>query len=124
MKISVIIPVYNVESFLPQCLDSVVNQSYRDIEIICVEDCSTDSSMQILRDYAQNDNRIKIIQNTKNLGLGLARNVGLEYATGEYIHFLDSDDWIEAGSYELLADKLGRIQPPDMLFFRYNTFNQ
>ena len=92
-EISVIIPVYNVESYLRQCLDSVVNQTFEDIEIICVDDGSTDGSLDILNKYASSDNRFKIISQP-NQGLGTARNNGLKLACGNYIYFLDSDDYI------------------------------
>ncbi|WP_225369762.1 glycosyltransferase family 2 protein [Methanobrevibacter arboriphilus] len=85
-KISVIIPVYNVEKYLEQCLDSVINQSLEDIEVICINDGSTDNSLEILDEYAKKDNRIKII-NKKNEGLGVARNIGMDYAKGKYIIF-------------------------------------
>ena len=91
-KISVIIPVYNVEKYLNRCLDSIVNQTLKDIEIICVNDGSTDNSLQILNEYASKDSRIKIIDK-KNEGLGYTRKVGLDNATGEYILFCDSDDY-------------------------------
>lgn len=94
-RISVIIPVYNVEKYLAQCLDSVINQTYKNLEIVCVNDGSTDGSLQILEQYAKRDNRIKIISQ-KNAGLNGARNTGLRNATGMYITFLDSDDWIDA----------------------------
>ena len=90
-KISVIIPVYNVEKYLSECLDSVVNQTLKDIEIICVNDGSTDSSLKILKEYASKDSRIKIIDK-ENEGQGYARKVGLKMASGKYILFLDSDD--------------------------------
>ena len=77
-KISIIIPIYNVEKYLRQCLDSIINQTLEEIEIICVNDGSTDNSLQILEEYAQKDKRIKII-NKKNAGLGAARNTGMEY---------------------------------------------
>lgn len=93
--VSAIIPIYNVEKYLVKCLDSVVNQTLRDIEIICVNDCSPDNCLEILKEYAQNDKRIKIINREKNGGLSAARNSGLDVATGEYIYFLDSDDWID-----------------------------
>ena len=93
-KISVIIPVYNVEKYLRQCLDSVIKQSLPDIEIICIDDGSTDNSLQICNEYAINDSRINVIHQ-KNSGLGCARNSGLKNANGEYILFVDSDDWIE-----------------------------
>ena len=98
-KISIIIPIYNVEKYLSQCLDSVINQTYKDIEIICVNDGSTDNSLNILNEYAQRDNRIKIV-NKDNGGLSSARNKGLEFATGDLIYFLDSDDYIECDLIE------------------------
>lgn len=100
-KVSVIIPVYNVEQYLERCLDSVVNQTLKDIEIIIVNDGSTDSSLKICDKYALQDQRIKIITR-KNGGLAAARNTGLEHATGEYIGFVDSDDWIDSDYYEKL----------------------
>ena len=91
IKTSIIIPVYNVEKYLPKCLDSCINQTLQDIEIICVNDESPDNCAQILEDYAQKDNRI-VVLNQKNSGQGSARNRGLEIAKGKYIQFLDSDD--------------------------------
>ncbi len=98
-KVSVIIPVYNVEQYLRECLDSVVNQTLKDIEIICVDDGSTDSSLEILKEYAQKDRRFTIIIQ-KNLHAGVARNAGLSQAKGEYLSFLDSDDWFELNMLE------------------------
>lgn len=93
-KISVIVPVYNVSKYLEICLDSILNQTYTNLEIICVNDGSTDGSLNILKKYAKKDERIKII-NKKNGGLSSARNAGLEVATGDYVSFVDSDDWID-----------------------------
>ena len=101
-KISVIIPVYNEEEYCNECIDSVINQSYKNLEIICINDKSTDNSLKILEDYAQKDSRITIINNQENKGLGFSRNVGLEYATGDYIFFIDSDDSILENTLELL----------------------
>ena len=100
-KISVIVPVYNVEKFLPQCLDSILAQTLTDLEIICVNDGSPDNSLKILEEYAKKDKRIVII-NQKNAGLSSARNTGIKAATGEYIGFVDSDDWIEPDFYQNL----------------------
>lgn len=100
-KVSVIIPVYNVEEYLRQCLDSVVNQTLKEIEIICVDDGSTDSSLEILKEYANKDKRITVIKQ-ENLHAGVARNAGLVVAKGEYVHFLDSDDWVDFCTYEEL----------------------
>ena len=92
--ISVIIPIYNSEKYLSECLNSVVNQTLHDIEIICVNDGSTDSSLEILEDYQSKDKRIKIINQEHN-NAGSARNKGLEIARGEYLSFLDSDDYFD-----------------------------
>lgn len=100
-QISVIIPVFNVEKFLPQCLDSVTGQTFADIEIICIDDGSTDKSPEILSRYADRDPRIRIISRT-NGGLSAARNAGLKIARGKYIFFIDSDDWIEPNTLEKL----------------------
>ena len=94
IKVSVIIPIYNVEKYLHRCLNSVINQSLKDIEIICVNDGSTDSSLSILENYKSKDNRIIII-NQKNLRLAAARNNGMKIAKGEYISLIDSDDYIQ-----------------------------
>lgn len=100
-KVSVIIPVYNSEKYLRQCLDSVLQQSLKDIEIICVDDGSKDNSLKILHEYEAKDPRIMVIAQS-NHGAGIARNNGLEYAHGEYIHFLDADDYLLENSYESL----------------------
>lgn len=100
-KLSVIIPVYNVEEYLEECLNSVCNQTLSDIEIICVNDGSADNSGEILRKFAKTDKRIQVIEQ-ENAGLSAARNTGMKYATGEYITFLDSDDWVALDYYETL----------------------
>ncbi len=99
-KISVIIPVYNVEKYLRECLDSVINQTFRDIEIICINDGSTDNSLNILEEYKRIDKRIKIIHQ-KNKGMSVARNNGMKIAKGKYICFVDSDDWVDKKMCEL-----------------------
>ena len=104
-KVSVIIPVYNTEKYLRKCLDSVCAQTLEDIEIICVNDCSPDASLEILKEYASKDNRIRIIDFKENKGVSVARNIGIDNATGEYIAFMDSDDWIELDFYEKLYGK-------------------
>lgn len=102
-EISVIIPVYNVEKYLKRCLDSVVNQTFKDIEIICINDGSTDSSLSILEEFALIDKRIKIINQT-NQKIGAARNRGIEIAKGNYITYVDSDDWIDLDYLEKLYE--------------------
>ena len=93
-KISVIVPIFNVEKYLKECLESIINQTFKDIEIICINDGSTDNSLDILNQYAEKDNRIKVITQS-NQGLSAARNTGIKYANGEYISFIDSDDYID-----------------------------
>lgn len=94
-EFSVILPVYNVEKYIAQSLKSILKQTFRDFEILCVNDCTPDSSMQIVEKFAQNDSRIKIINHDVNKGLGAARNTALTQANGKYIVCVDSDDWIE-----------------------------
>jgi len=107
--ISVIIPVYNVEEYLAKCVDSILGQTHRTLEVILVNDGSRDGSGRICDAYAQKDARIRVIHQ-ENGGLSKARNVGLEAATGEYITFVDSDDWIEPDAYEHLLELMERYQ--------------
>ena len=104
-KISVIIPVFNVEPYLGKCLDSVIGQTYKNLEIILINDGSTDNSGGICDKYAMKDHRI-IVHHKKNGGVSSARNVGLMHATGKYIGFTDSDDWLEPDMYEVLHNEL------------------
>lgn len=104
-KISVIIPVYNVEDYLAECLDSVIEQTLYPIEIICVNDGSTDNSAEILKEYVQKDSRIKVLYQ-ENKGLGAARNYGVKNANSDYLFFLDSDDWLERDCLEKLYNKI------------------
>lgn len=113
--ISVIIPVYNVEKYLRQCVDSVLAQTYQNIEIILVDDGSTDNSGEICEDYTSKDKRIKVIHQ-KNAGLSEARNRGFNSANGEYVYFLDSDDWIKAETLYALAQKAYHDNA-DIIFF-------
>ena len=104
-KISVIIPVYNVEKYLKRCLDSVINQTYKNLEIILVDDGSTDNSGKICDEYAEKDKRIIVIHK-ENGGLSDARNKGLDICTGDYIGFIDSDDWVTKNYFEILLEKI------------------
>ena len=116
-KVSVIIPVYNTAEFLPKCLDSVVGQTLQNIEIICIDDGSTDNSLEILREYEQKDSRVKVITKP-NQGCWTARNAGLEIATGEYVAFVDSDDYLELDAYET-AYNAANAHDIDILYFGY-----
>lgn len=103
--VSVVIPVYNVEEYLDDCIKSVITQTYKDLEIILVDDGSTDLSPQICEQYAMRDNRIKVIHQ-QNKGISVARNVGMTYATGSYIYFLDSDDYIMTNAIRIMYDTI------------------
>ena len=103
--VSVIIPVYNMESYLERCLDSVLNNTYRNLEVICVDDGSTDGSLQILRRYEQTDKRIVVITK-ENGGVSSARNTGLDHASGNFVSFVDPDDLLHPQHYELM--QIGR----------------
>ena len=120
--VSVIVPVYNAEKYLRPCVDSIINQTLRDIEIIFVDDGSADSSLQILKKYAAEDERIKIIEQ-KNSGPGLARNKGIAMAKGEYISFMDADDFFESDLLESLHKKIEATNS-DITFCRFWMFNQ
>lgn len=117
-KISVIIPVYNNEQYLEECLNSIVNQTYRDLEIICVNDGSTDGSLSILEEFAQKDPRVIIIDQ-ENKGQSAARNAGLEVAKGEYITFIDSEDFVNPNTY---MTALEFIKENDVVCFGIKVF--
>ena len=101
--ISIVIPVYNVEKYLDECILSVINQTYKNLEILLINDGSSDSSYDICCKYSEQDNRIHVI-NKENGGLASARNVGIDKATGEYIYFLDSDDYIKETTIEKVVN--------------------
>ena len=109
-KVTVIIPTYNVEKYIVQCLNSVLNQSLKEIEIICIDNCSTDNTFNILNDYMRKFDNIKIIKNNKNLGPGPARNIGIKESTSEYFIFLDSDDYISENWIESLYNTIKKYE--------------
>ena len=116
--VSIIVPVYNCEKYFRQCLESIINQSYRNIEIILVNDGSTDNSGEICDTYASNDNRIRVIH-TKNSGPAAARNIGIENAKGSLIFFIDADDYVENDALELLIESYNRHKV-DMVAGNFN----
>lgn len=103
--VSIIVPIYNSEKTIKKCLDSILNQTYKNIEVICVNDGSTDNSLEVLNEYLKKDNRIKIITK-ENGGVSSARNIGIENANGDYISFADSDDWLELNMIEELVNTI------------------
>lgn len=117
MLISIIIPVYNVSLFLEKCLNSVVNQTFKNLQIILVDDGSTDSSGIICDNYSKKDRRIEVIHQ-ENKGVSETRNVGLSLARGDYITFIDSDDYIELDTYSTVFKTIIENKYPDLIFFR------
>ena len=120
--ISVIVPVYNVEKYINKCVDSIINQTYKDLEIILVNDGSLDNGAKICDDYAVEDSRIKVIHK-KNGGLSDARNVGIDVATGIYIMFVDSDDYIEINMVELMHSRI-LTDKSDMVLCNFKFVNE
>ena len=118
--ISVIVPVYNVEKYLAKCLESIIDQTYTNLEIICINDGATDNSLQILNEYSRKDKRIKVINN-ENKGVGASRNIGLELAMGDYVSFIDSDDWVDNTLYEKCINVLG--EKTEVVIFGAKIFN-
>ena len=121
-KVSIIVPIYNAGKFLEKCLDTLVNQTLKDIEIILVLDCPTDGSDRIAREYAEKDPRIRLIVNEQNLNIGLSRNEGLKIARGEYIGFSDHDDCTK--NYTKRPGKIRPILPSPIstAFIRIGSF--
>ncbi len=115
--ISIIIPVYNSANYLEKCLDSILSQSYANFEAICIDDSSTDNSLEILQKYSEKDARIKVIHK-KNEGVSLARNAGLDSAQGEFLLFVDSDDWIEKCTCEIAIQKMSQ-EEADVVMWPY-----
>ena len=120
-KISIIIPVYNVDKYLRACLDSIINQTFTDFEVICVNDGSEDSSLGILNEYAAKDKRF-IVLSQKNQGSGVARNNGINLAGGKYIQFIDPDDWIETDMLETLFNYAEKHNS-QIIKFNYKEYN-
>lgn len=118
--VSVVIPVYNCAEFLHECLDSILNQSLKDIEVFCVDDGSTDMSVDILSEYQQADERVRLLYQ-KNSGQGVARNNALQHVTGKYVIFVDADDWLEPEALELLYNKIEQDNSEIVFFNVYET---
>lgn len=114
--ISIIVPVYNIEAYLPQCLDSLINQSYSNLEIICVNDGSEDNSGKVCDSYAERDSRIRVIHK-ENEGLSATRNLAMSIAQGEFITLVDGDDWLEINTLEICMGEVMRAPSIDMIEF-------
>ncbi len=120
--VSVVVPCYNVEQYVKKCLDSLINQTLHDIEIICIDDKSTDNTLKILQDYAKQDKRIKLFTHSKNQGVAVARNLGIKHATGRYLGFVDPDDWVDLDFYEKLYIRATETKA-DIAKGRYKIFD-
>ncbi|ATL28157.1 bifunctional glycosyltransferase/CDP-glycerol:glycerophosphate glycerophosphotransferase [Streptomyces formicae] len=118
-RFSVIVPVYKVQAYLHECLESVLAQSFTDLELIAVDDCSPDASGALIDEFAALDPRVKAVHLKENVGLGMARNAGMERATGEYLIFLDSDDTLTPGALHAISDRLKQTDEPDVLVYDY-----
>jgi CDP-glycerol glycerophosphotransferase (TagB/SpsB family)/glycosyltransferase involved in cell wall biosynthesis len=118
-RLTLIVPAYNVQGYIRQCLDSILQQDFNDFELICVDDCSPDSSGAIIDEYAARDERVRALHLPQNVGLGRARNAGLAQAGGEYVLFLDSDDTLTPGSLAAIAQRLDATGDPDILIYDY-----
>jgi glycosyltransferase involved in cell wall biosynthesis len=119
--ISIIVPVYNVEPYLRECLNSIVDQTLREIEVICVNDCSTDGSLSILREYERGDSRFRIVDRESNGGLSVARNDGMSRATGKYLLFVDSDDYVDGRLCREVLD-CAEANRAELVLYDYATF--
>ncbi|MFF2211303.1 bifunctional glycosyltransferase/CDP-glycerol:glycerophosphate glycerophosphotransferase [Streptomyces antibioticus] len=118
-RFSIIVPCFKVQGFLRECLDSLLGQSYRDFEVIAVDDRSPDGCGAILDEFAARDERVRVLHLPENVGLGRARNAGMPLATGDYLFFLDSDDTLTPGALRAIADRLAEADGPDVLVFDY-----
>lgn len=121
-QFSILIPVYNMEKYLKQCLDSMLNQTFKDFEVITIDDGSTDSSLKILEEYAKLDERFKVYSQ-KNCGLGIVRKNLLKNACGKYIVFVDSDDWLEENALECINNKFIETKA-EVIQFDYQDYNE
>lgn len=119
--VSIVIPIYNVSRYLPQCLESVIHQTYRNIEVILIDDGSTDTSGTICDDYVMLDERVRVLH-TENHGLSAARNLGLKQVKGEYISFVDGDDWIEPNTIEILLNTALRTEAVIVTAYRWMEY--
>ena len=122
INFSIIIPVFNSESFIKETISSLVNQNYKNIEIIIINDCSTDNSSKIINRIKKINQKFefKIINNKRNMGVAFSRNIGLNYAMGDYIIFLDSDDYLEKNSLSYISKKIISNNHPDLVLGSHN----
>ena len=121
---SIALPIYNVEKYIGKCLNSLINQTFTDFEVICVNDCSTDNTLSIIEEFAQRDRRIKVINHQTNLGVSNARNRAMDEACGEYLVWVDPDDWVEKDLLETLYNKFQETKSDVIWYNSYRHFDQ
>ncbi|HFU4058901.1 TPA: glycosyltransferase family 2 protein [Streptococcus suis] len=121
-KVSIIVPVYNTEKYIGECIESILKQTLTDIELILIDDCSTDQSLTIIKNYADKDQRVTLVESAVNTGVGEARNKGIKLATGEYIAFVDSDDFVKEDMFEKLYAQAIKDQA-DLVLCDTGTFS-
>lgn len=120
-KVSVIIPVYNAETYIRQCIESVLNQTYNHFEIILINDGSTDNSLSIIKEYSTKDSRVKVLS-IENSGVSVARNIGIDTATGDYITFVDSDDWVEPDMLKYAVENINNTESDITIWSYYKNY--
>ena len=123
-KFSIIVPIYKVEKYVSQCIESILAQTYKDFEILCVDDCGNDGSIKIVENFAQTDSRIKILYQDKNRGVAAARNLALENAQGEFLLCVDSDDWIEKNTLQVLLNAFENTDAESVWFDGYRYYEE
>ena len=121
--LSLVLPIYNVEKYIKKCLESITAQNFKNFEVLCIDDCGTDNSIKITQEFVQKDSRFKIIKHENNRGLSAARNTGIDNATGKYILFIDSDDWIENNLLEQIVIAFEQNKT-DSVWFNSYIYNQ
>lgn len=117
-KISIIIPAYNSTNTISRCINSIQSQTFSDFELIIIDDCSLDDTLSKIENYADKDKRIKVFKNQTNMGAGYSRNKGLSIATGDYISFIDSDDFIDTNTYQSICNKIKEFNYPDIIRYK------
>lgn len=123
LKVSIIIPLFNNEAYISRCLDSLINQTYKNIEIIVIDDLSNDGSKKIVKEYVKKDDRIRLIELKQNKGVSNARNMGIKEATGEYLMFSDSDDWYEKESVEIFVNAINENDSDFVMANHYVSYD-
>lgn len=121
LRFSVIIPVFNVVKDIKQCLETIASQTFKDFEVLCVDDCGTDGSIDIVKEFTQKDSRFKVLSHDSNRGVSVARNTALKEAQGEYILFIDPDDWVELNMFEAIDNAIKNSNNSDAIVFGYNN---